>query len=191
MQKEYITLTAFMLCVATNYILLKIMDEVTVEYTNGGSGSYTHPVFQALVCNMGQVFVLTIAWPVKIYLYGGSTWPDTAPLTLLLPALLDFADKILWMSALAQLSASLPVMIRGLNPIMGAGLTYLMFDKKFTTRHFFAMCLIVGGVALGCFVQLYYETEAGEFHSTWVAILLCLGSVVTTTSQTVIEQRIF
>lgn len=53
------------------------------------------------------------------------------------------------------------------------------------------MVTIVFGVGLGCFVQLKFEVEEGNFQSTGIGIGLLFLSVLTDGIQHVIEERLY
>lgn len=121
------------------------------------------------------------AWPIINVSKPKRSWFEfqSSYLTFLVPAILDWLDKILFTIGISQTSASLPTMIRGLVPPIAGYFSYLMFDTKFSSEKIFAMLLSITGIALGCFVELYYEAQAGRFAATGYGIMVLLMSAFT------------
>jgi len=88
-------------------------------------------------------------------------------------------------------SASLPVMIRGLVPPIAGYLSYLLFNVNFSSKKILALVLSLTGITMGCFVQLYYETQAEMFKATGIGIFLIIVSAFTQATQHVLEERIY
>lgn len=79
----------------------------------------------------------------------------------IVPALFDFADKVLLAIGITLVAASLPAMIRSLIPAIVGIFSYFMFQRNFTFWQIGALGITISGVSLGCIVQYVNDTEAG------------------------------
>ena len=70
-------------------------------------------------------------------------------------------------------------MIRGLVPPIAGYFSNLMFGTHFSYKKVFALIVTMVGVALGCFVELYYEAQEGAFQATTVGIIILISSAFT------------
>jgi drug/metabolite transporter (DMT)-like permease len=122
-----------------------------------------------------------LIWPYLNATKPKQNWFDfkSSYTTFLIPATLDWLDRILLTIGMSQTSASMPTMIRGLVPPIAGYFSYLMFDTKFSGSKIMAMVVSITGISLGCFVQLYYETQDGKFAATGYGIMVLLMSAFT------------
>jgi len=76
-------------------------------------------------------------------------------------------------------SASLPVIIRGIVPAIVGYLSMLLFKTTFSNVKIIAVFITFIGISLGCFVQLKYETTTESFKATGFGILVLIFSAFT------------
>ncbi len=120
-----------------------------------------------------------VYWPYSSY--KENKWVDfnTTFIEFLPLALLDWADRLIFTIGLSQVSSSLPPMIRGMIPPIAACLSYFLFNRKFGINKILAISVTILGITLGCFVQMYYQTEEEAKKSTIIGILLLVLSAFT------------
>ena len=150
----YSIMASFVVLVSTNYIMVVQMQMTEVTTKQGVETYFMHPVFQAnagIVCEL--VLVNMIALPYLTYSRQQPWFTyKSSPMVFFWPALCDYCDKMFVTIGMLYLSASLPVMIRGLVPPITGTLSWILFGMHFSTVKIVAIVLTITGVAIGCFV---------------------------------------
>ena len=70
------------------------------------------------------------------------------------PALFDWAEKILFTMGLTMVSASLPLMIKGLVPPTAGYMSYVLFGRKFSWAKLLSIVIASTGVSIGCWLEV-------------------------------------
>jgi len=121
--------------------------------SNGYLVNFIHPIFQSNLSFIAEfILIVCVYWNSTSFFRRKWIGFDTNFFEFLPPAILDWADKLVYTVGMVQVSASLPTMIKGLIPPMTGYMSYLLFQREFSIEKIAAILTSLTGIVLGCLV---------------------------------------